>query len=255
MKLQVLPYVTVEVDDRLRSSVAPCRANGCAINVRAYLLSAADDVDAAGDRCATCATGPSTGSTRWLRRSTTGSATTNPSSRAPAPGRRARSQLRVIQRPRAGAATDEERSRRSPPGPRSSPEWSTPVDLTPPSDTARRSSCEDDLVEYRQVGRVAVVRLLRRRRILSQAVRRSRCCRCRSRHRHGHQQPHHANDQRDRPHQQESTRRKFMCWFLCPTRSGVETMLIPARAGRLVAAYVVLVQCGGPWPERSATLW
>ena len=49
MKLQVLPYVTVEVDDRLRRRLR--RAGELLrINVRAYLLSAADDVDAAGDR-------------------------------------------------------------------------------------------------------------------------------------------------------------------------------------------------------------
>ncbi|CAN3131522.1 hypothetical protein ACNUDN_26810 [Mycobacterium sp. smrl_JER01] len=49
MKLQVLPYVTVEVDDRLRRRL---RAVGetFRVTVRAYLRSAADDVDAAGDR-------------------------------------------------------------------------------------------------------------------------------------------------------------------------------------------------------------
>ena len=49
MKLQVLPYVTVEIDDRLRRRV---RRTGerLRVNVRAYLLSAADDVDAAGDK-------------------------------------------------------------------------------------------------------------------------------------------------------------------------------------------------------------
>ena len=49
MKLQVLPYVSVEIDDRLRRRL---RASGerLRINVRAYLRSAADDVDAAGDR-------------------------------------------------------------------------------------------------------------------------------------------------------------------------------------------------------------
>jgi hypothetical protein len=49
MRLQVLPYVTVEIDDRLRRRLR--RANDrLRVNVRAYLLSAADDVDAAGDR-------------------------------------------------------------------------------------------------------------------------------------------------------------------------------------------------------------
>lgn len=49
MRLQVLPYVTVEVDDRLRRRL---RRSGerLRINMRAYLLSAADDVDAAGDK-------------------------------------------------------------------------------------------------------------------------------------------------------------------------------------------------------------
>ncbi len=49
MKLQVLPYVTVEVDDRLRRRlrVAGERAR---ITIRAYLRSAADDVDDAGER-------------------------------------------------------------------------------------------------------------------------------------------------------------------------------------------------------------
>ncbi len=49
MKLQVLPYVTVEIDDRLRRRVRRA-AERLRINIRAYLLSAADDVDAAGDR-------------------------------------------------------------------------------------------------------------------------------------------------------------------------------------------------------------
>ncbi|MDT5250900.1 MAG: hypothetical protein QOJ28_3534 [Mycobacterium sp.] len=49
MRLKVLPYVTVEVDDRVRRRL---RAKGerMRLNVRAYLLSAADDVDAAGDK-------------------------------------------------------------------------------------------------------------------------------------------------------------------------------------------------------------
>ena len=49
MKLQVLPYVTVEIDDRLRRRLRRV-SERLRINVRAYLLSAADDVDAAGDR-------------------------------------------------------------------------------------------------------------------------------------------------------------------------------------------------------------
>ncbi|SEH52694.1 hypothetical protein SAMN04489835_0975 [Mycolicibacterium rutilum] len=49
MKLRVTPYVTVEIDDRLRRRV---RAAGerLGLNVRAYLLSAADDVDAASGK-------------------------------------------------------------------------------------------------------------------------------------------------------------------------------------------------------------
>ena len=49
MKLQVLPYVTVEIDDRLRRRLRVV-GERFRINVRAYLRSAADDVDAAGDR-------------------------------------------------------------------------------------------------------------------------------------------------------------------------------------------------------------
>lgn len=49
MKLQVLPYVTVEIDDRIRRRLRS-RGERFRVNVRAYLLSAADDVDAAGVR-------------------------------------------------------------------------------------------------------------------------------------------------------------------------------------------------------------
>lgn len=49
MKLQVLPYVTVEIDDRLRRRLRS-KGERLRVNVRAYLLSAADDVDAAGER-------------------------------------------------------------------------------------------------------------------------------------------------------------------------------------------------------------
>ena len=49
MKRQVLPYVTVEIDDRLRRRVRRA-GERLRVNVRAYLLSAADDVDAAGDK-------------------------------------------------------------------------------------------------------------------------------------------------------------------------------------------------------------
>ncbi len=49
MRIQVLPYVTLEVDDRVRTNI---RAVGerLRVNVRAYLLSAADDVDEAGEK-------------------------------------------------------------------------------------------------------------------------------------------------------------------------------------------------------------
>lgn len=49
MKFQVLPYVAVEIDDRLRRRVRRA-GERLRVNVRAYLLSAADDVDAASER-------------------------------------------------------------------------------------------------------------------------------------------------------------------------------------------------------------
>ena len=49
MRLQVLPYVTVEIDDRLRRRFRRA-GERVRVNLRAYLLSAADDVDAAGDK-------------------------------------------------------------------------------------------------------------------------------------------------------------------------------------------------------------
>jgi hypothetical protein len=49
VRLQLLPYVTVEIDDRLRRRLRRA-GERLRINVRAYLLSAADDVDAAGDK-------------------------------------------------------------------------------------------------------------------------------------------------------------------------------------------------------------
>lgn len=49
MAIRVLPYVTIEIDDRLRRRVRRA-ADRLRINVRSYLLSAADDVDTAGDR-------------------------------------------------------------------------------------------------------------------------------------------------------------------------------------------------------------
>ena len=49
MKLQVLPYITVEIDERLRRRLRRA-GERLRITVRAYLLSAADDVDTAGDK-------------------------------------------------------------------------------------------------------------------------------------------------------------------------------------------------------------
>jgi hypothetical protein len=49
MKLRVMPYVTVEIDDRLRLR-ARRAGERLRINVRAYLRSAADDVDVASDK-------------------------------------------------------------------------------------------------------------------------------------------------------------------------------------------------------------
>jgi hypothetical protein len=49
MKLRVMPYVTVEIDDRLRRRVRSA-GERVRLNVRAHLLSAADDVDAASDK-------------------------------------------------------------------------------------------------------------------------------------------------------------------------------------------------------------
>lgn len=49
MKLRVMPYVTVEIDDRLRRRVRSA-GERLRVNVRSYLLSAADDVDTASDK-------------------------------------------------------------------------------------------------------------------------------------------------------------------------------------------------------------
>jgi hypothetical protein len=49
MAIRVLPYVTIEVDDRLRRRVRHA-TDLLRINVRSYLLSAADDVDTVGER-------------------------------------------------------------------------------------------------------------------------------------------------------------------------------------------------------------
>ena len=49
MAIRVLPYVTVDVDERLRRRVRHA-TDRLRINVRSYLLSAADDVDTAGEK-------------------------------------------------------------------------------------------------------------------------------------------------------------------------------------------------------------
>ncbi|WP_099037810.1 hypothetical protein [Mycobacterium neglectum] len=49
MKLRVLPYITVEVDDRLRRRLRS-RGERLRLTIRAYLRSAVDDVDTAGDK-------------------------------------------------------------------------------------------------------------------------------------------------------------------------------------------------------------
>lgn len=49
MKLRVMPYVTVEIDDRLRRR-ARLAGERLRLNLRAYLLNAADDVDTASDK-------------------------------------------------------------------------------------------------------------------------------------------------------------------------------------------------------------
>jgi hypothetical protein len=49
MGIRILPYVTVEVDEKLRRRVRNA-TDRLRVNVRSYLLSAADDVDTAGDK-------------------------------------------------------------------------------------------------------------------------------------------------------------------------------------------------------------
>ncbi|KUH66310.1 hypothetical protein AU184_00535 [Mycolicibacterium novocastrense] len=49
MKLRVMPYVTVEIDEQLRRRVRSA-GERLRVNVRAYLLSAADDVDTASGK-------------------------------------------------------------------------------------------------------------------------------------------------------------------------------------------------------------
>jgi hypothetical protein len=49
MRYRLMPYVTLEVDDRLRRRVRSVGEH-LRVTVRAYLLSAADDVDTAGER-------------------------------------------------------------------------------------------------------------------------------------------------------------------------------------------------------------
>jgi hypothetical protein len=49
MKIRLLPYINLEVDERLRQRLSTV-GERLRLNMRAYLLSAADDVDTAGDR-------------------------------------------------------------------------------------------------------------------------------------------------------------------------------------------------------------
>lgn len=49
MRYRLMPYITLEVDDRLRRRLRSV-GEQVRVTVRAYLLSAADDVDNAGDR-------------------------------------------------------------------------------------------------------------------------------------------------------------------------------------------------------------
>jgi hypothetical protein len=49
MAIRILPYVTLEVDERLRRRVRRV-ADRVRLNVRSHLLSAADDVDTAGEK-------------------------------------------------------------------------------------------------------------------------------------------------------------------------------------------------------------
>lgn len=49
MGIRILPYITVEVDEKLRRRVRNA-TDRLRVNVRSYLLSAADDVDTAGDK-------------------------------------------------------------------------------------------------------------------------------------------------------------------------------------------------------------
>lgn len=49
MRIRLLPGVTLDIDDRLRQRVRTA-GERMRVNVRAYLLSAADDVDSAGDK-------------------------------------------------------------------------------------------------------------------------------------------------------------------------------------------------------------
>ena len=49
MGIRVLPYVTLEVDDRLRRRLRSA-GERLRVNLRAYLRSAADDVDEAGGK-------------------------------------------------------------------------------------------------------------------------------------------------------------------------------------------------------------
>ena len=49
MGIRVLPYVTIDVDEKLRRRVRRT-TDRVRVNLRSYLLSAADDVDTAGEK-------------------------------------------------------------------------------------------------------------------------------------------------------------------------------------------------------------
>ena len=107
MKLRVMPYVTVEIDDRLRRRLRRA-GERLRLNVRAHLLSAADDVDTASDKVRGMCD-------RAVNRVDSVVATVNdriaPTEAvpaAPAPGLQSRSQLGRADA--AGPSADEERA-------------------------------------------------------------------------------------------------------------------------------------------------
>ena len=160
MRLQVLPYVTVEVDDRLRRRLRRA-GERLRVNVRAYLLSAADDVDAAGDKVRDLCD-------RAVNRVDSVVATVNDRlgaderpAAAPAPwlpgakpasGYGVRAPARAPTKKRPGDHHQADDGHRNRPCPSTGHRRLALGDVV---------GVRDDLVEYRQVGRVVVVRLLR----------------------------------------------------------------------------------------------